>query len=569
MTSAANAARSTPSGPFASALAPLADRLRGSYSVVRPVSQVTLQLRGKPGADAFETARNVVIGWIKNRAGRPLPPEALKGQAFDLEEVGSQRTAAVAIENPRYWAARLDDSDREVAQRDWVTEVGIAENPNNKDVLFGARLHCVTIGQDKPFDPSIPRFVRTIIQRLPTVRVEGRTISSDPWIVETEDDVETLVAWLRSRNRQLDFIVCALPEGSEDATAVTVNASSIHTRTLGSAHVAIITGPASFALSDNVGKEFSVFRGAVRTYRPGFDTALDEPFRHPLALPDRINGWPEGGREAYERFLVGQTLVRAASGRDSNKLIPPFTEVRRVSAQLKLDSARSAGSSDVDLLRLAEQENIGLREALEKDRATYQGLVDQYERERDLAVEESQQAQAANAHLRHRIRTLEERLATQAPSISKTPIPKSLDEFESWCRDNLSGAVEVHNRAVQAVKKSRYEDISLIFKSLLLLRDAYVPMKRDGGLDKKDLFERQCAELGLAEESTFSGDRWGEEGDTYKVRYAGRPRLLDRHLKKGNSKDERYCFRLYFFWDEDSEQAVVGWLPSHLDTRIT
>jgi hypothetical protein len=492
----------------------------------------------------------------------------MKGESFELEEVGSQRTAAAAIENPRYWAARLDDSDKDVPRRDWVTEVGIAEHAN-KAALFGARLYCVTIGEDKPFDPSIPGFVRNIVERVPNVRVEGRTISLDPWFVQTDDDVEALVACITRRNRRLDVIVCALPEGSEDPATATVRADQIHTRTIGAAHVAVITGPASFFLSDHVGKEFSVFRGAVRTYRPGFDTALDEPFRHPLALPDRIAEWPEGGREGYERFLIGQTLVRAASGRDAEKQLPPFTEVRRVSSQLKLDSARNAGSSDADLLRLAEDENKGLRDALEKDRATYQGLVDQYEKERDLALEEAQQVLASSQHLRHRIRALEERVKSQAPAIGTPAIPKSLDDFESWCRDNLSGAVEVHNRAIQAVKKSRYQDVELIYKALLLLRDAYVPMKRDGGLDKKWMFESQCGGLGLSEEPTFSGDRWGEEGDMYKIRYAGRPRLLDRHLKKGTGRDERYCFRLYFFWDEDSGQAVVGWLPSHLDTRIT
>src|SRR5207244_9866834 len=131
---------------------------------------------------------------------------------------------------------------------------------------------------------------------------------------------------------------------------------------------------------------------------------------------------------------------------DADKQLPPFTEVRRVSAQLKLDSARSAGTSDADLLVLSQNENESLRDALEKDRTTYQGLVDQYEAERDLALEEAQQAQAANAHLRHRIRALEDRLKSQAPVISKVPIPNSLDDFESWCRDHLSGSVDVHNR---------------------------------------------------------------------------------------------------------------------------
>jgi hypothetical protein len=402
-----------------------------------------------------------------------------------------------------------------------------------------------------------------------SVHVEGRSISLDPWLVQTEDDVEAFVACITGRSRRLDVIVCALPEGSEDPATATVAVDQIHTRTLGSAHVAVITGPASFFLSDRVGKEFSDFRSAVRTYRPGFDTALDEPFRHPLALPDRILEWSDGGREGYERFLIGQTLVRAAAGRDADKQLPPFTEARRVAAELKLDSARTAGSSAADLLRLAEQDNESLRDALEKDRATYQGLVDQYERERDFALEEAHQAQAASAHLRDRIRALEERHKSQAPVASNVPSPQSLDEFESWCREHLSGSVEVHNRAIQAVKKSIYADTGLIYKALLALRDGYLPMKREGGRNKRELFDRRCGELGLSEEATFSGNRWGEEGDTYKVRYAGRLRLLDRHLKKGTGPDERYCFRLYFFWDEDSEQVVVGWLPSHLGTRIT
>jgi hypothetical protein len=61
----------------------------------------------------------------------------------------------------------------------------------------------------------------------------------------------------------------------------------------------------------------------------------------------------------------------------------------------------------------------------------------------------------------------------------------------------------------------------------------------------------------------------GEQGDEYLTQHNGRKRELDRHLKKGNSRDARYCFRLYFFWDEDNEQVVVGWLTSHLGTRLT
>jgi len=483
---------------MAEQLAPVAARLRGVYSVVQSVSQVILEIRREHETDVFATARNIVINWVKDRAGRPLPPQAWKGEGFELEEIGSQRTAAVNIDQPRYWAARLDDSDKEVPQRSWVTEVGIAERASDS-VVLGARLLCVLRGEDTSFDPSIPRFVRTIVERIPSTYLEGRRIRLDPQIIRSEDEVDEIVALIENRARRLDVIMCALPEGSEDIATATVRTNQIHMRTLGAAHVAVITGPASFHLSDRIGKEFSVFRGAVRTYRSSFDTAQDEPFRHPLGLPKRIIEWPDGGSEGYERFLIRQTLLRSAAGHDVERQLPPFTEVRRIAAQLRLEAARDTGSSERELLALAEKEIKELRDSSEKDRATYQGLVDQYERERDQAREEAQQTQAASGHLRQRIRALEEQVKSSTKSVADAPIPTSLDGLEPWCRNQLSGVVDLHNRAIQGAKKSRYEDVTLIYKALLLLRDACVPMKRDGGLDKKAQFEMGCQQLGISQ----------------------------------------------------------------------
>jgi hypothetical protein len=44
---------------------------------------------------------------------------------------------------------------------------------------------------------------------------------------------------------------------------------------------------------------------------------------------------------------------------------------------------------------------------------------------------------------------------------------------------------------------------------------------------------------------------------------------LDVHLKKGTSRESRHCLRIYFFWDEDSDQVVVGHLPDHLTNDLT
>ncbi len=68
-----------------------------------------------------------------------------------------------------------------------------------------------------------------------------------------------------------------------------------------------------------------------------------------------------------------------------------------------------------------------------------------------------------------------------------------------------------------------------------------------------------------------SGKRLPEkawEGQSFELNDVGAQRAA-AGLKKGISREARYCFRLYFCYDEETQQVVVGWLPSHLDTRAT
>jgi hypothetical protein len=551
--------------PFASALAPVAARLRQREATVRPVSQVILQLAADERA--FTAARNMALRWIDNRAGRKLPKIAWEGETFELEDVGAQRTAAVSITTPHYWAARLDDADRHVPQRVWTTEIGIGQREGGS-VLFGCRLLCVTRGEDAAFDRSIPSFVRQIVENQ-EAKLDGYPVTLNPWVVQSDAEVDSLVSLLSDPRRQNDAVVFALPDDETDITKTAIPAVEVATKTVGTAHIVILTGPASFHLSDRVGKEFSVFRQAVRTYKPGFDPDQDEPFRHPLALPHRITTWSDGGVAGYQTFLIDRILAASVSTRDFEQRLPPFIAVRRTAAELRIATAREAGSSDAELLNLAEEEIGKLRKALDEERGTNAGLWKVAEEERDQALAEAQQAREANRHLRFRIEQQEQQIKAKSGRAVVAPLPNSLTNFADWCAANLSGSVEIHNRAFQGVNKSEYEDVSLIYKSLLVLRDYYVPMRREGGLERKRDYEKACQDLGLEEAPTFAGARAGEEGDTYFVRYAGRRIELDRHLKKGNSREPRRCFRLYFFWDNDEQQAVVGWTPSHLDTRIT
>ncbi len=516
--------------PFAQALAPVATELRQREGLVRPVSQVILRLRRDGDRVPFEVARGTVLEWMARRAGKRLPDEATKGESFTLDDVGAQRTEAVAIPSPRYWAARLDDADKSVAQRVWTTEIGIGEQEDGT-ALLGCRLQCVTRGDDSPFDRSIPRFVRDIAERH-SAELEGRAVSAEPWFIETANEVEELVALLRDSNRRCNVIVFSLPEGSVDRGETSASAVEVAKRTVGAAHVAVISGDASYTLSDLVGKEFSVYRQAIRTYRPGFDPGEDEPFSHPFGLPARIAEWSGVGPKAYERLLISRALIRSVSGQEIERRLPPFAEVRRIADGLRREDARKKETPDSDLLQLAELEIEELKDSLKSTEKEYDDLLSVAEQERDQEQEAAQQARATNTYLRYRIDSLEPQL--KAAGQSTTPdIPDTLDGFEEWCRKNLSGAVEIHDRAFRSVEKSQYEDLSLIYKTLLLLRDHYVPMRREGGLEKKRAFKDACRALGIDEQPTFHGTRYGEGGETYFVRYSGRRVLLDRHLKKG------------------------------------
>jgi len=205
---------------------------------------------------------------------------------------------------------------------------------------------------------------------------------------------------------------------------------------------------------------------------------------------------------------------------------------------------------------------------LKEEKDTYNGLLQAAESDRRQIEIGRDQARDDYRALQARLLHLEVALK-QSGKTEEPPIPNSFEAIEDWCRDYLSGSVYVMPRAFRIATKSRFDNPALAYKALLILRDYFVPMKREGGLDKKKGYEQALAELGLEDTPSFSSERAGEQGDEYKVTYNGRPRYLDRHIKGSSSREERFGFRLYFFWDADTQQAVVGSFPSHLKTRAS
>jgi hypothetical protein len=546
-------------------LAPIAAKLKEGRAVIRPVSQATIRLKPVPGKDRFGLTVDSILRWMNRRAGRALPDEAWSRASFELSDVGAQRTAAVTLSEPRYWAARLDDADKSVPMRTWVTEIGVGADDDG-DTLFGVRLICASRGPDEPFARTVPGFVREVLDTGPA-ELDGLLVQREPRLISTDADVLVLLDLVENSRRQADVVVLSLPEASVDPREVAASATDIQARLLGVAHVFVITGPASYFLTGRVGKELSVFRGAVRTYRPGFRAWLAEPFAHPLALPHRIAAWEDIGPEAFVDWLVGVALLSSVRTGDREERLPAFNSVRQLAAKLDRARIKELGGSDAELLSLYEQDNEQLRKELREQKELHDGILAAADAERIAANEGADLARAQALERAHRIRVLERRLAEMPTAVPQSPIPTGLDDFEEWCKENLSGSLELVSRAYQGVRKSDFHDPSYIYQVLLFLRDYYVPMRVEGTPERREAYLAELDRLQLEDAPTGDGVKYAE--DLYSVQYGGSRRLLDRHLKGSNSRDRRYGFRLYFFWDADGQVVVVGWLPSHLQNRLS
>lgn len=550
---------------LADQLRPVQKRMQDQYSSVVPISQISIEVHTRDGNDLFATAQQKALQWIADRVGQPLPAAAWAGQSFETEKIGAQYAEAALLDDPKIWGARLDDADKSVPQLTWVTEVGLKRLADKK-IAVSVRLVCTRRGPNIPIERSVPDFVRQIAT-IGTSSLDGRLLRPIPWLVSEPDDVLSLCNLIQDPKRRAAVIVASLPAGSTHPKDATCPIDALCRRTFGAAHVAIITEPATYGLTHELGREFSVFNRAVRNYLPNFNPKEDEPHQHPWATAGRIQNW-DGGPARYAEFLVDHVLKNAVERSDPAGGLPSFAKIRRLAAERRIERAKATNASIEERLELAEAQIVDLQSEREEMEETFEGVLKSVEQERDEAQAKAEIATQRARNLRTRVEMLEEALSSGS-SPKEPKIPSDLNDFEEWCDKHLAGFVEVLPRAKHAAKKSKYEDPSFLYKALLLLRDYYVPMRRFGGPAKVKAFKQACSDLNLEETQTFAGTRHGEHGDTYFVRYIGQSHLLNRHLKKGNTHDVRRCFRLYFFWDEDSEQAVVGWLPSHLDTRKT
>ena len=131
-------------------------------------------------------------------------------------------------------------------------------------------------------------------------------------------------------------------------------------------------------------------------------------------------------------------------------------------------------------------------------------------------------------------------------------------------------------RAVTGLKDAAYENPRHIYQAMLLLAGEYRAMRIATDSDDRkprQTYEQARDRLHLRDGPSIDEALAGQYGDTYYVYYpvgTEQRQFLDMHLRcGGNTRDPRRCLAIYFFWDDETQQVVVGWLPSHLECGAT
>ncbi|MBE1237223.1 hypothetical protein IHV25_06135 [Phaeovibrio sulfidiphilus] len=550
-------------GPTAAALEPLAQKTGNQAPIIRNVSRVAFKIGGDR---AFEETIRCVVSWMKNRSPG-IPKTAFEGEPFDVGGGGEHPAEAVRLDDhgSRLWAAILDYPCKDVAQRTWVTELTVGERDGR--TAFGARLFNVTKGNDAHFVPSRPGVVHGILDKL-AVEDDGVLLLPRVKSVQNEADFEQFRTLLLNPNRTLPLIVTtASPE-----TSPPINLHEMCRKISGLAHLVTLTEDAAWQLTDIVGKKLSVYvdakssvNGAVRIYGPDFDPNESNPFDHSLWL-----GRPTDGPEEQERRLdqiIRWTLTNSVRSSHIPDF-PRYSEIRRCSDERRSKAVKSQGQSDAVLVKLYEDEIDKLRKDLESEKASNNELLAHASADIKTAEAQERAVREENRSLRLCVEALRNALRANDRDIPCEPLEK-YDDIETWAEQNLIGSVWIAPKALRETRKANFRDIERFSKTLLLLRDLYVPMRINPSPTAREAYNDALSELGLEDSACFSNRNDIKNFPEYKVTYGRDCFLCHDHIKYGGGYDGRDMFRIYYHWHEEEQKLLIGHMPTHLDNMRT
>ncbi len=513
--------------------------------------------------EAYSRLISIVLRFVGKTFKMPLPGEAEEHLGFELSDEGLH-CECVAVPERLLWAIHFDYIDRD--DLTWFYDVSMIREDNG--LIFGIIIEVSPKTDARPLQDNLS-LVKALLDS--NLLSQGKPIADNLWPVRDAEEVDSLINLLSDDHRTLPvMVVSELNRVSRYSRSYMIDANYLAKQVKGFAIVVRLAFKATFPLAERVGRSWAVFDGACRTYYPKVDFENGIPVHHPSTLRDQITYWVQDGRrgwEAYTDFLINVAHTASARSRIDWSGLYFVPDARILAAEIEM--AHALHETNAPERERAMQNHIAaLQKKLQSAETDNADWLEEVEKASQIAEYYKQQ----NAALRMRLDAMRAHLHQQnvdTPNMD-IPIPDNYDEMGDWVRKHLAGQLVLHPRAERAAGKAEYEDVALVYKALLTLANEYRDSRM--GVSSDEAFKADLARLGLDFAGSIDKSRAGQEGDAYYVNYpigtTGRE-FLEYHLSKGTRHEDRYCLRIYFFWDDESKQVVVGWLPSHLNNRIS
>lgn len=510
-------------------------------------------------ASSFTQARQEIATWLSS-----------KGFEIDLDRSSLTLESAageVSIESngDTLWSMRFDDRSQMAAGAFWRVETTLI---GGDIAAIGLRVVQVRQSESAPPPmPGVPKVIVTIANKI-GLHEAGVSLRSSAWRPTTPAEIKQLFALLDNKDRLQPVIVIST-SGDDSADA---SGDRLASRLAGVAHVVCIGHGAASALIDHFDRSLATYGNAVRLYRPGFDRQAD-PFQHPLWT---FNELPLPMRIVNE--LAEEACVIGVQSEDLDERVPSFQEVRKIIAEAR---TRAALQQTQELASSAEEErdrqqtvrreiegqlqnyktdNQELLGANRKLRSDWEALL----AERDAALDEVRR-------LGYQLRTLRSPgNADPTPEEDeRPPYPETWDDLEAWVECYGNDRLVLLPQAAKAARKSAFTDIPFAYQVLEFLVEHYVPLRTRDQSDEETRLRYDAALSRLGAEISPVGTAADQKlyKQEYRRKYNDKEIKLDLHVKRGVGFDTATVFRLYFFYDAENSQVVVGHLPGHLTNR--
>ena len=248
---------------------------------------------GNPQADptiVVDDVYDALLDWVDakardftGRAFKKLGGNWLDDASFSVNEENFQATIVQDQPDEHRYALHVETGDREDARRRWIINAAVFIEGGR--AFLDLQTFCNVPSTTERIPRSVPAVLRTILDKHPII--DGIGLTADPWLISTRESCAALVALLCDTGRRLPVVVASAP--------YLLDMEYLGRRLLGVAHIVKISEDATFFLTDALSKQWSVYYGAVRTYRTPFLPEHDERRAHPLALPIGIMNYNDGG----------------------------------------------------------------------------------------------------------------------------------------------------------------------------------------------------------------------------------------------------------------------------------